>query len=153
MSKIVKKVKKPMNAFFVYRKQMRQKITQIYQLTKSQDISRIAGQSWALEPEHVKRHFYHLALLEQIQKEQEIQMMSIQSTIPIIYSPISQTSIDGISILPMNDYCVIPDISSQSVSEDIQLACSSVDFEFGYPSPISDCQQSFDGFSTEFAYV
>ncbi|KAI8897605.1 hypothetical protein BC833DRAFT_36182 [Globomyces pollinis-pini] len=60
------KVKKPMNAFFVYRKQMRQKIMDIYNVSKSQDISKIAGQSWSLEPESVKKHYYQMALEHQL---------------------------------------------------------------------------------------
>ncbi|KAJ2997479.1 hypothetical protein HDV02_005520 [Globomyces sp. JEL0801] len=67
--KVSKKEKKPMNAFFVYRKHMRQKITHIYKVTKSQEISKIAGQAWAMEPEHIKNHYYQLALLESSQNE------------------------------------------------------------------------------------
>ncbi|KAI8892737.1 hypothetical protein BC833DRAFT_610771 [Globomyces pollinis-pini] len=56
------KVKKPMNAFFLYRKQMRSKIIKLFNITQSQEISKIAGQLWANEPRIVKSHYKQLAL-------------------------------------------------------------------------------------------
>ena len=53
----VEKVKKPMNAFFVYRKALRERIIQKYGTTKSHEISKIAGECWAMEPLHVKNYF------------------------------------------------------------------------------------------------
>ena len=52
-----KKVKKPMNAFFVYRKALRERIIEKYGTTKSHEISKIAGECWAMEPVHVKNYF------------------------------------------------------------------------------------------------
>ncbi|KAI8900474.1 hypothetical protein BC833DRAFT_271822 [Globomyces pollinis-pini] len=44
------KPKKPMNAFFVYRRAIKQSIIDIYKVNKSQEISKIAGQCWYMEP-------------------------------------------------------------------------------------------------------
>ncbi|KAI8893610.1 hypothetical protein BC833DRAFT_607745 [Globomyces pollinis-pini] len=104
-----------MNAFFVYRKYMTKRITEQYQITKSQDISIIAGQSWALEPEHVKKYFYQIALA--------------QRSDHLNYSPTSPISgqvneYDLCSELP-NGW--VEQYSSSNVSVDVQLACSIVD--------------------------
>ncbi|KAJ2997480.1 hypothetical protein HDV02_005521 [Globomyces sp. JEL0801] len=141
MNKVSKKVKKPMNAFFVYRKQMRQKITQVYQVTKSQEISKIAGQAWAMEPDHVKKYYYRMALVEQMQKEQEqMQIMSPN----VMLSPVSQISVDE----TCNAWSLMdPVFEPATVSKDIQLACSAVDY--GYPSPMCEPEKSFDQLLTE----
>jgi hypothetical protein len=62
-----------MNAFFLYRKQYKERIQQLYNTTKSHEISRIAGECWATESETVKNHFRRLSqeLYEQ-QKEDDV---------------------------------------------------------------------------------
>ncbi|KAJ2990831.1 hypothetical protein HDV02_004129 [Globomyces sp. JEL0801] len=63
------KQKKPMNAFFVYRRQMRKRIMELYNVHKSQDISKIAGQCWAKEPSTVRKYFCQLAMKTQRESE------------------------------------------------------------------------------------
>jgi hypothetical protein len=66
-----KKPKKPMNAFFVYRKALRDRIIAKYGTTKSHEISKIAGECWAMEPVHVKNYFRDISfkLHEQAREE------------------------------------------------------------------------------------
>ncbi|KAJ3255682.1 hypothetical protein HK103_006124 [Boothiomyces macroporosus] len=54
-------VKKPLNSFFLYRRAMRDKIIKKYNITKSHEISKMAGDCWALEPESVKQKYQKLA--------------------------------------------------------------------------------------------
>jgi hypothetical protein len=73
MSVLPQKRKKPMNAFFLYRKQYKGRIQELYNTSKSHEISRIAGECWAQESPAVKNHFRRLSqeLYEQ-QKEEEL---------------------------------------------------------------------------------
>ncbi|KAI8896839.1 hypothetical protein BC833DRAFT_596045 [Globomyces pollinis-pini] len=162
MQKPKLKVKKPMNAFFIYRKQMKQKIMNLYKLNKSQDVSRIAGQSWALEPDQVKKYYYKLSMIEQIRKEQEqiqlhedkvvlksrrlsdISETSTQSTstniVPEANSPLLFA--DTITNQIHSPVCSLPmEDTFSDVSRDVQLACSPVinlndTFETGNQSPM-----------------
>jgi hypothetical protein len=56
--KNLEKKKKPMNAFFVYRKALRDRIVHKYNTKKSNEISKIAGECWALEPISIKVLFH-----------------------------------------------------------------------------------------------
>jgi 5-hydroxyisourate hydrolase-like protein (transthyretin family) len=56
------KKKKPMNAFFVYRKALRDRIVHKYNTTKSNEISKIAGECWALEPISIKNMFRQISI-------------------------------------------------------------------------------------------
>jgi hypothetical protein len=63
-----------MNAFFLYRKQYKERIQALYQTSKSHEISRIAGECWAQESPLIKNHFRRMSqeLYEQ-QREEELQ--------------------------------------------------------------------------------
>ena len=53
----VNKVKKPMNAFFLYRQEMKSKIYAEFQTQKSIAISQIAATQWRNESEEVKQGY------------------------------------------------------------------------------------------------
>ncbi|KAJ3323033.1 hypothetical protein HDV06_002479 [Boothiomyces sp. JEL0866] len=59
----ISSVRKPPNAFFVYRKAMLSQITKKHNTTKSHEVSRIAGQMWAKEPEGVRSQYQKLAMI------------------------------------------------------------------------------------------
>ncbi|KAI8901867.1 hypothetical protein BC833DRAFT_575832 [Globomyces pollinis-pini] len=86
------KVKKPMNSFFIYRREMRQRIIEMYGVNKSQDISKVAGECWALEPTEVKQHFQNLALIHQLEKEEAEQKQKAEMHRRYHSSPVSMPS-------------------------------------------------------------
>lgn len=57
-------IKKPLNSFFLYRKSKRDYIVKTYGVTKSHEISKVAGTCWAKEPESVRNHFLQLSQVE-----------------------------------------------------------------------------------------
>jgi len=58
------KVKRPMNAFMLYRKAMQARAKEWAAQYNHQVISRIAGQSWPMEPEHIREQFKRWAEIE-----------------------------------------------------------------------------------------
>ena len=55
------KKKKALNAFFLYRKEYKMRIAEMYNTTKSHEISKIAGECWKEESAAVKAHFKKLS--------------------------------------------------------------------------------------------
>jgi hypothetical protein len=58
---LAQSVKKPLNAFFMYRKSITDEIIRDHKVSKSHEISRIAGQRWAAESNQVKEYFAKLS--------------------------------------------------------------------------------------------
>ncbi|KAI8893204.1 hypothetical protein BC833DRAFT_609201 [Globomyces pollinis-pini] len=121
-------VKKPMNAFFIYRKYNQKRIIKMYKVSKSQEISKIAGQYWSLESDHIKKHYYQLAMIEQIRKENE-QAVNHQSELISPLVTFHQSQLLSPPISPL-DFSLVDDVnrSLAGVSPDIQIACESVDY-------------------------
>ncbi|KAI8892739.1 hypothetical protein BC833DRAFT_610775 [Globomyces pollinis-pini] len=117
-----------MNAFFIYRKHNQQRIIKLYKVNKSQDISKMAGQCWSLEPDHIKKYYYQLAMIDQMQKENE-QVALHQSQ--LLSPPDSfQSHLLSPPLSPL-DFSVLGDVSGHyqtGVSPDIQMACASVEY-------------------------
>ena len=67
-----KKPKKPMNAFFVYRKAHRDKIKTKFGTKKSNEISKIAGMCWAKESAQVKDQYRAISFNLQQQSKQDL---------------------------------------------------------------------------------
>ncbi|KAI8900990.1 hypothetical protein BC833DRAFT_579492 [Globomyces pollinis-pini] len=65
--------KKPMNAFFLYRKAIKGKIMSEYGVSKSQDISVLAGKAWAMESDETKHKYHQLAYQNRFDLEVEKQ--------------------------------------------------------------------------------
>ncbi|KAJ3340293.1 hypothetical protein HDU91_000877 [Kappamyces sp. JEL0680] len=63
-------VKKPLNSFFLYRKAVREQIIEEHGVKKSHEISKIAGEMWAKEPESVKQ-LYQIKAQEQFEKHKQ----------------------------------------------------------------------------------
>ncbi|KAJ3330313.1 hypothetical protein HDU91_003609, partial [Kappamyces sp. JEL0680] len=57
------KKKKPMNAFFVYRNLLSEKIKLMYGTRKSHEVSKIAGECWSVESKETKSIFRNLSIL------------------------------------------------------------------------------------------
>ncbi|KAJ3323649.1 hypothetical protein HDV06_001379, partial [Boothiomyces sp. JEL0866] len=55
-------VKKPMNSFFYYRREMKAKIEQEYQTSNSHDVSRICSTLWANESPEVKERYRQISI-------------------------------------------------------------------------------------------
>ncbi|KAJ3319196.1 hypothetical protein HDV06_006636 [Boothiomyces sp. JEL0866] len=55
-------IKKPMNSFFYYRRDMKAKIEKEYQTTKSHDVSRICSQLWAKESPETKAYYQNVSM-------------------------------------------------------------------------------------------
>ncbi|KAJ2997481.1 hypothetical protein HDV02_005522 [Globomyces sp. JEL0801] len=110
---------------------MRQKITQVYKVTKSQDISKIAGQSWALEPDHIKNYYYQLSVAAHLERVRE----ASQTHIPTYPSPSNgehNHQRQGNSRRTPSPSNLKTCTLFEPVSKDIKAVCSLVDF--GVPS-------------------
>ncbi|KAJ3311038.1 hypothetical protein HDV04_004458 [Boothiomyces sp. JEL0838] len=131
----ISSVRKPPNAFFVYRKAMLSQITKKHNTTKSHEVSRIAGQMWAKEPESVRSQYQKLAMIARElhlqkypdfkwpskkfgkkqrsrlrlqEKEEEKELFNLETSMPIkLEETISETS---------NDTCAQSDIESKPIS-------------------------------------
>ncbi|KAI8893684.1 hypothetical protein BC833DRAFT_607568 [Globomyces pollinis-pini] len=106
-----------MNAFFIYRKHNQQRIIKLYKVNKSQDISKMAGQCWSLEPDHIKKYYYQLAMIDQLQKEN--QLVTVHQS-QLLSPPISPLMI---GLMTDEKRCDVA-----GVSPDIQMACASVEY-------------------------
>ncbi|KAH8197532.1 hypothetical protein TruAng_008315 [Truncatella angustata] len=51
------RIKRPMNAFMLYRKGWQNRIKEMQSNENHQGVSRVAGDGWALEPEHIRNQF------------------------------------------------------------------------------------------------
>lgn len=58
------KVSRPMNCFMLYRSAYAQRTKEYCAQTNHQVVSRIAGESWAIEPPHIRDHYENLASIE-----------------------------------------------------------------------------------------
>ncbi|KAJ3318531.1 hypothetical protein HDV06_000414 [Boothiomyces sp. JEL0866] len=58
--------KKPLNSFFHYRRAKKQEIIEIYNITKSHEISRKAAELWANESKQVRDYFQQISLNEHL---------------------------------------------------------------------------------------
>ncbi|KAI8897940.1 hypothetical protein BC833DRAFT_591636 [Globomyces pollinis-pini] len=130
------RIKKPMNAFFLYRRQMRDYIRSTYNITKSQDVSKIAGKSWACEPESVKQKYHKIAMIDYLQREENMYLapksintetrLSLDTAIKTsnfgvdmsssLASPPSSTDMSFAYFIDAGNQC--------GVSQDVQKACS-----------------------------
>ncbi|KAJ3318521.1 hypothetical protein HDV06_000404 [Boothiomyces sp. JEL0866] len=70
MSIKVSKVKKPLNSFFLYRKQKKTEIIRKFKISKSHEISRKAAELWKEEPAEVKEHYNKMSAKEHEQFKQ-----------------------------------------------------------------------------------
>ncbi|KAI8923438.1 high mobility group box domain-containing protein, partial [Entophlyctis helioformis] len=52
---------RPQNAFFLYRSERRADIIAKHGVVRNQDVSRVAGQLWKNEPEHVRSQYVAMA--------------------------------------------------------------------------------------------
>ncbi|KAI0146566.1 high mobility group box domain-containing protein, partial [Pestalotiopsis sp. NC0098] len=51
------KIKRPMNAFMLYRKGWQNRIKEMQSNENHQGVSKVAGDGWALEPDEVRNQF------------------------------------------------------------------------------------------------
>ncbi|KAJ3322291.1 hypothetical protein HDV06_003184 [Boothiomyces sp. JEL0866] len=66
-----KGIKKPCNSFFMYRRDMKQKIEQEYKTSNSHEVSKICSALWSKEPPHVKEYYRNVSVQAHLEHKKQ----------------------------------------------------------------------------------
>ncbi|KAJ3271926.1 hypothetical protein HDV01_006060 [Terramyces sp. JEL0728] len=121
------KVKKPLNSFFLYRKQKKTEIVRKFKISKSHEISRKAAELWKDEPADVKEFYNQQSLKEHEQFKLEHPDFDWQPWVQKkkISCPSSPESVYNIqspsdTTIPLSPESITSDVLKESGNEQLQ---------------------------------
>ncbi|KAJ3313182.1 hypothetical protein HDV04_002358 [Boothiomyces sp. JEL0838] len=137
------KVKKPLNSFFLYRKQKKNEIVRKFKISKSHEISRKAAELWKSEPADVKEYYNKLSFKQHeqfklehpdfdwqpwVQKKNKLPP-SPENTFCNISSPAT--------IIPLSPESIVSDVIKleHSSTEQLQHFCNNIQPPFRIVTP------------------